>query len=1349
MREYSIALDIGTNSVGYAAVDERGRLLRYHKRPMYGSVIFDQAETAVVRRTSRSTRRRLARKRNRTRELQDLVLPDMEKVDPEFFHRMDESFLLPEDCQYEKLYLKLPKALFVDGSVSVGSYRADAPTNYHIRKALAESEKQADLRYVYLAMHHIIKYRGNFLMEGQQMVQANAEEDMRELLEDLSNPEFTFTFQTEDGTAKAICEVMKNQSLNKSARADQIKELLHPGKDKTSQNAAKAFAALLVGNVGSLEAILGYKESEPAEKTSFAKPDFDEEAYVAAMSEEKAEVFRQMVKLYRWQLFADMQKHGGTISSMMVERYEKHGKDLQALKQWVRAYAPDQFEPLFRKDDNPKGYAAYTDHLRKPKEYKAEKLQKCTQDEFYNALRSVLKSNQSEEAVKAAKPMLDAMQEANGFLPLQRINLNGQIPNQIQAAELEKILEHQGKFYPSIRENKEKILSLCTFRLPYYVGPLNSNSPSQQWIVRDETQKVHPWNFFDVVNQTETAMGFINHLTNHCTYLPDEDVLPLHSLLYEEYLVLDELNRVRVRVKEKDYFIHASLKKRIMEELFAKRKSVSNKEFAKWLRQNTAYTDVTENDITGTHEETKFMASLRTRYDLQENGFEVNEQTMPILEELVRWSTVFEDRSILEKLIAKEYPQITQEQRNFLKRRRYTGWGRLSRRLLDGIQGEYHGAYATVIEVMRETNDNLMRVLHSKEYHFQESIEKEVKKECGGEIAYEEVADLPCSPALKRGIWTAVRVVRELVEHMQAHGGYQLRSIFIENTREETAEDQRKRTIPRFHNVEKHYADMKNSGLTIPKECQDELKEWPKNQPMDDRQYLYFLQLGKSLYSGKPLDFDNLASTTQIDHILPQCYIKDDSIENRALVLSGENQRKADSLVLDDNIRQSQRKWWCYLHTQKLMGDKKLRNLLRGTVTDEDKEKFIARQLVETSQTVQHVMDLFKAHYPGVRVRGIKAALSSSLREQYGLYKIRELNNLHHAYDALLAATLGTFIDRHMWWLDSEPKAQIRLQKIKEMYSENFNGRFEHGMILAAFNRDQVDKETGEILRKKEDDIRYLKAVLGYHDGHVVYLKREKTGAMFDDSRYRAGTKNAKLRLKGNLDTAKYGGFNSEKPAYIAAISYQKGKKRAGALVNVPIYLAKAVEQDPQVLQEFLEKKYPQVQIIRPKILMNQRVEYEGGELLLRSCSEMYNARELFIPTEFHPLLHKIYKARWKLDSNDEGQIDELMALLFEKLRTQYPVFSGVLERLEQKKAAIQQLCLSDKCVWIVETMKVMAVNGQIAMYTKLPKELGLKDNQGRITNKVLDVAHITLIDQSITGLYEKRTKLWPDSEQL
>ena len=1347
---YNIGLDIGTSSVGYAMTDEKGRLLRFHKRPTYGSVLFEEAQTAKERRQKRSARRRLARRRKRIKLLQALVAPDVCAADPEFFLRMNESFLWAEDSKYEKLYAKLPKALFVDGTVSVETL----PTIYHIRNELVKSTKQADIRYVYLAMHHIIKYRGHFLMEGQTLsdVGAEAPQKMQELLELLTDPEsFVCGLAPAENAAKEICHAMENHSLRGMARKEQIQKLLYAGKKKESKEAAQSLASLLLGYKGSLKALIGYEsQTDAPEKTSLGAIEGEtEETYLAGMTEAQAEVFTRILELYRWQLFAEIRQNGQTISDTMVARYEKHGRDLEKLKAWVKAYQPDKVYALFRDDENAKGYAAYTDHLRKPKKFKKEKLQRCTQDEFYKVLKAMLTGNKDAEAAAAAQPMLEAIDEPNGFLPLQRINLNGQIPNQIQAEELAKILDAQGKYYPTLRENREKILSICTFRLPYYVGPLyqDKNSPFQKWIVRDMTQPAYPWNFFDVVNQTATAEGFIANLRNKCTYLPIEDVLPLHSLLYEEYLMLNELNRVRVKG---NLIRDVQLKQRMLDELFAKNKSVSYKVFAKWLRQNSPYTDVTENDISGTQEPGKFTASLRTRYDLEKHGFTVNDQTMEQLETLVRWSTIFEDRSILKKLIQEKYPDITDTQLSFLVQRRYTGWGRLSEKLLTGVLGEYENQPATIMEVLRATNENFMQVLNNPQYHFQEEIAKERLMELGEpkeEIEYDEIRKLQVSPALKRGIWTAVRIVKELIEHQGCHP----HAIYLENTREETPDEKKQRTQSRLNQVEQMYKELAEDKTAekVPSECWEVLKNCRDKKKLDDQQYLYLLQLGKSLYSGKPLDFDQLSATTQIDHILPQCYIVDNSIENRALVLSGENQRKADNLLLADSIRDSQRLWWNYLRQKGLMGEKKFKNLTRSVVSEEDKQKFIARQLVETGQMVQCVTELFKRYYPDVHVSGIKAGLSSELREQYGLYKIRELNDMHHAYDAFLAATMGNFVERFMPWLDNESSAAIRVRKAQKANKGDDNKvdlSSKHGMILAKFSQDQEDPDTGEIIHNAQQEICYLKAVWGYHDGHVVFLKRQKSGKITEASRYRAGHASAKLPLKKGMSCQRYGGFDSIKPAYIAAISYQKGKQRAGALVNVPIYLAEAIEKNPKVLVDYLEKDYPGVQIIRPKILIRQKIEYEGNELTLGSCTETYNAKELFLPTFLHPILAKIYNASCVLTDADENQLNTLIDVLLEKLSSQYPIYSGALKALEAKKSEILSLSIADKGKFIAETMKITSAGKEYAKYSTVLPKLGIAD-KGRLNNKLPHPEKIILIDQSITGLREKRTKLWPDSE--
>ncbi|MCM0598412.1 hypothetical protein, partial [Periweissella fabalis] len=64
---------------------------------------------------------------------------------------------------------------FFNGNMGEGeSYKDDTsyyeayPTIYHLRQRLIDNPAQADLRLVYLAFHHIMKYRGHFINQGQK-----------------------------------------------------------------------------------------------------------------------------------------------------------------------------------------------------------------------------------------------------------------------------------------------------------------------------------------------------------------------------------------------------------------------------------------------------------------------------------------------------------------------------------------------------------------------------------------------------------------------------------------------------------------------------------------------------------------------------------------------------------------------------------------------------------------------------------------------------------------------------------------------------------------------------------------------------------------------------------------------------------------------------------------------------------------------------------------------------------------------------------------------------------------------------------------------------------------------------
>lgn len=101
--EYSIGLDIGTNSVGWAVTDSGNNILKHGGKNMWGARLFDAGDTAAQTRMFRGTRRRIERRRERVNILQSLLLDDMEREYPNFFPMLRESSKVEGEKQQEKL----------------------------------------------------------------------------------------------------------------------------------------------------------------------------------------------------------------------------------------------------------------------------------------------------------------------------------------------------------------------------------------------------------------------------------------------------------------------------------------------------------------------------------------------------------------------------------------------------------------------------------------------------------------------------------------------------------------------------------------------------------------------------------------------------------------------------------------------------------------------------------------------------------------------------------------------------------------------------------------------------------------------------------------------------------------------------------------------------------------------------------------------------------------------------------------------------------------------------------------------------------------------------------------------
>ena len=261
--DYFVGLDIGTNSVGWAVTNEKYEILRAKNHRMWGSRLFEEGKTAEERRVHRAGRRRLNRRNDRLMILEDLFAEEISKVDKAFYQRLHES-----QYRQEHKTVSGPYFLFNDKEFTDEDYHIDYPTIYHLRVALMKAPAK-DVRLLFLAIHHIIKYRGNFLHEGETFKTTGGLTDILQRV--LACNEFSGLKQHIDDTA--LVKLLTNKGITRSDIAKQISEL---ATDKLYRKQAKAFASLVLGLKANLDDLF----NEPEYKELDAKLQYQIEHFV-------------------------------------------------------------------------------------------------------------------------------------------------------------------------------------------------------------------------------------------------------------------------------------------------------------------------------------------------------------------------------------------------------------------------------------------------------------------------------------------------------------------------------------------------------------------------------------------------------------------------------------------------------------------------------------------------------------------------------------------------------------------------------------------------------------------------------------------------------------------------------------------------------------------------------------------------------------------------------------------------------------------------------------------------------------------------------------------------------------
>jgi len=1348
MDKFYLGLDIGTQSCGIAATDENYHLLKFKGQDMWGVRLFEEAKTAEPRRVKRSTRRRMARRRERIRLLQDLFAEEIAKVDSTFFIRLNNSAFFPEDKEVEGKY-----SLFNDAKYTDKDFHKQYPTIYHLRKALYDGV-DSDIRLLYLTLHHIVKYRGHFLFEGQDFSETqNIRPIMERLNEWLSNNYSEESLLFDLSGLENFEALVQDSSKGLRANTNELYKLFN----LTTKQSQKIGAVILGGSVSLADIFQNesYKLLEK-KKVSFKDASFETDIPMlqASLLGDDFQLIELLKQIYDWSILSKLLQNSTHISDAMVKVYNKHKADLKDLKAFIKTHYFEQYSNIFKKVDK-KG-ANYCNYIGMAKINGSKVyVKKCKSNLFYDYIKKIMQTKKDELGDNIFYKQFMSDMDNNNFLPKISNADNGLFPYQLNKIELEVMLDNAKKGFPFLQNIEEgstvaeKIISLLEFKIPYYVGPLNAHHAPQTdfaWISKRSNQKITPWNFDEVVNKEETAERFIRKMTNKCTYLKGEDVIPKNSLLYCEFNVWNQLNRLKINGELVTY----EIKHKIYEELFKTQTKVTDKSL-KILLKREGYGNV--EDIVLEGKDSDFTASLRPYITLKRILGSLIDDKPQVGEDIILWHTLFNDRQMIKQKIMATYGNIdvVKNSINALLSLKYSDFGRLSQKLFTDIYGvDEYGEFVTIIDLLRNTNLNLQNILSRDD--FKEGIDSHNScKDIASSISYKDIEEMYLSPSVKRGVWQALQMVEEYTKAVKKEPN----KIFVEVTRENTNSNKtppsrRKQIDELFRSCGKDVEDINIFINQLSQKTDADLRQ--------DKLYFYFSQLGRCMYTNEKISLEALSSDAyDIDHIIPQSLKKDDSLDNRVLVSRTANRQKGDNPILFPEWQTKNKSFWNLLLNKKLITKEKFARLTRTTnFSDEELISFVERQLVFTNQSAKAIAELLAKRYPNSEIVYSKATNVSEFRAKNGIFKNRDVNDLHHAHDAYLNIVVGnvynTKFQHNPRMYFTKRTDELRMYNLEKLYNYN---------IANAWDRNK--------------SLEIVKRTLDKNSPTVTRFSFTGKGAFYDETVYNKDEALFPLKEKGPLkDIKKYGGYKTLSTAYFIVVdSLDKKGKVIRTIEAVPIFYDNKYKGNIDMLtkmcEDYLGLKSPK--IIIPKIKKQSLLKIDGTYAHITGKTgeqiSLNNANQWFVQkadSDYIRLLSKfieLYNKKYinvDLDTQVEYIVSqsrnssrkdmvskkrnaELYELFIKQLSK--PIYLGissfkkVCTDLTKNKEKFNTLDLIEQANLINQIIKTFKCNAELSNLSNI----GLGANAGKILiGKKIDGKNIQLINQSVGGLYSATT---------
>ncbi len=1358
--EYYIGLDIGTNSVGWAVTDLDYNVLRFNKKSMWGVRLFQDANTAEERRQHRAARRRLNRRKYRIQLLQELFSEEISKVDPGFYQRLEDSAYHFEDKRVKNKY-----SLFVDKAFTDKEFFDQYPTIFHLRKDLIDGKKIDDIRLLYLAIHNIIKKRGHFIFEGQDFKSVSNIDDSFNSLRNYLNDEL------DNPLSEAVSNDKVAEILNMVDVSNKDKESLLSDIFDTNDKCHKNIFKIIVGNKGNFKDIFSIEEEDKSlNGIKFSAIIYDEKrSEFEGVLGDKIELIDILKEIYDWSVLSKILSNNEYLSYSMVEKYNQHRDDLVNLKKILKKYSKNIYKDFFKDKNKNDNYNAYINHEFLDSKNSVLKNVTLSQEDISKKVLKILKDLEDrieQEDLNIFNELIKRADKKEIF-PKQRVSTNGVIPYQIHRNELVKILDNYSSTFSFLNNSdskgltvKDKIVKLIEFRIPYYVGPLNNHHLRDKdgfsWVVRKQSGRVTPWNFDEKIDKNASAEKFITNMTNKCTYLVGEDVIPKDSLLYSEFKVLNEINNIKLD----GVSIPLQLKQEIFNELMLFEKRVTIKKLRTFFKQKQ-FDNYNTVEITGI--DNGITSSLKTHILFNEKleGDIKSDFNKRLAEDVVRWKCLYgEDKSIFKNKLHEVYKdRLDQRVIKELAKLKFTGWGRLSKKFLKGVPGinkDTGEHYDSIMDALYKTNNNIEQLL-SIGFTFRENIDKNNFEKQNDDISYLDlINELYLPTNIKRSVNQTVKILEEIKKIT----GREPNKIFVEMARGTSENLKGKRTSSRKDDLLHLYKSIENNS-----DLKAELEGFDNTRLKQKKLFLYFKQLGMCMYSGKTIDINELFNNNEydIDHIYPQSKVKDDSFDNLVLVQKGLNAKKSNEL-LSDEIRSKMISKWKMLYEKKLMSQKKFNRLTRTKdFSNTELAGFISRQLVETRQSTKAIGQIIPRIFPNADMVYLKAKVSSEFRKQFGILKVREMNNLHHAYDAYMSIVVGNVYDVKF---TRNPINFIKnYKKDEKKYKYSLNRMYDFDVKnskVTAWEKGKTEKRVLKQLKK--------------FDINVTEMTYTAHGALFNETKQRKADKYNSTVLPLNSDklkdTSKYGAYYSINGAYFFIVEHTKRKKRIKTIEMLPIYADKKIKNEEDLLNFSKEV----LKLIEPKILIKKLPYYsklivEGWPCILTGKGDvrllLKNTIQLVLDGLYIQILkdtlnfvsleeNKRFVKKYIIDKNKKSQRYETEVEAESRFSKQmnelYNVYKNKLEVIYKKRSdSVRKTVFENENIFkssgLYEKAFVLRELTKLFSNTATTdidlRYIGGSKNQGklRISKDITD-KKVIIVFESITGLFVQELEI-------